>query len=782
WEMGDTGPCGPCSELHYDRIGNRDAAALVNADDPMVIEIWNLVFIQFDRQPDGLRPLPARHVDTGMGLERITRVIQGKTSNYDTDAFTTLFQRIREVCSAPAYTGTLEKPEDIAYRVIADHARTLTFAITDGAEPSNDGRGYVLRRILRRAVRYGRQTLGVDGAFLHQLVPTVVDTMGDAFPELRRDPERVIRIIHDEEDAFGRTLKQGLALFDKAATTATLRQPASISADDAFMLHDTYGFPIDLTTLMAQERGLTVDTAGFESRMEGARRRSREAGKASGAAAMALGGEGIADLHKLGIRPTDDLDKFHGRRITARVVAIWNGTDFDEHILASHTRPTDRFGVILDKTNFYAEMGGQVADTGRISVTRDRRASVQDGHDGGDFLVEDAHNCGGYVLHVGRIRKGEIRVGDTVEVRLDGKRRSEIAANHTATHLLNHALRQLVGDHVDQKGSLVTPERLRFDFSHTAPLTPDQLDSLQEHVSDAIARDLEVFASVAPVAQAKQINGLRAVFGETYPDPVRVVSIGAPVDQLLAQPGSDQWRENSIEFCGGTHLTRTGEARAFALIGEESVSAGVRRLHALTRQAAGEAHDYATALQNRIAAAATLDDTRLPDEARTIQELLDTAEIPLAHKARLRALLERLNERVKGLRKQAAKAGRDTAVDAAREVASSASGPVIVAPIPAGSDRNALMAALDAIRAKHADAAIMLISADEEEGKVSIVANVPEALVSAGLKAGDWVREISAICGGKGGGRPDAAQGGGTDPSRVGEALDKARAFAAGKL
>lgn len=787
WEMGDTGPCGPCSEIHYDGRTDDERAAvpgyqLVNQDSPDVIEVWNLVFIQFDRQPDGLRPLPAKHVDTGMGLERITRILQGKTSNYDTDVFTPLFDRIREVCNAAPYTGVLEKPEDVAYRVLADHIRTLTFAITDGAEPSNDGRGYVLRRILRRAVRYGRQTLGVDGTFLHELVPTVISMMGEAFPELSKDPERVVRIIRDEEDAFGRTLKQGLALFDKAAERGAATEPKAISADDAFQLHDTYGFPIDLTMLMAEERGMAVDSEGFTSLMEGARRRSREAGKASGAAAMQLGTEGIADLQKLGTKPTDDLDKFHGRRISGHVVAIWNGTDFDEHILASHTRPTDRFGVILDRTNFYAEMGGQVADAGRLNVSRERRGSVQDNHDGGEFIVEDVQNCGGYVLHIGRIRKGEIRVGDTVELRLDAKRRTEIAANHTATHLLNHALRQSLGDHIDQKGSLVVPERLRFDFSHTAPLTPDQLNAIQEHVSAAVAKDLEVFASVASLEDAKRVNGLRAVFGETYPDPVRVVSIGAPVEQLLDTPEEARWRELSIEFCGGTHLTRTGEAEAFAIVAEESVSAGVRRLQALTRDAARAAHVLGNELQARIRAAGNFSDDDLPEEARAIQEALDQAEIPLALKAKLRGMLERLNERVKGLRKQAAKAGRESAVEAARAVADEATGSVIVAAIPAGSDRGALMAALDAIRSRHEEAALMLFSADDDEGKVSIVANVPSALVSSGLKAGDWVREVSAICGGKGGGRPESAQGGGTEPTKVPEAIETARSFAAARL
>ena len=771
WEMGDTGPCGPCSEIHYDcrSVAERQAspgAALVNAGDPNVIEFWNHVFIQFNRDASGkLSLLPAKHVDTGMGLERVVRIIQGKTSNYDTDAFTPLFDAIRRICHAPPYAGTWTDPKDTAYRVIADHVRTLTFAITDGAEPSNEGRGYVLRRILRRAVRYGRQTLNVPGVFMAELVPTVVETMGAFFPELRKNPEHVIRVIRDEEEAFGRTLATGLALFDKAA-----EGKQQIAAPDAFKLHDTYGFPIDLTQLMAEERGMSVDVAGFNKLMEEARELSRTGGKAEdGSAKLLLGTSEVARLKTLHVKPTDDSDKFHGRNTRARVLAIWNGHDFDDSINAANTRPADRFAVILDKTCFYAEMGGQVADTGHI-------ARVLGGST--DFVVESARNCAGYIVHIGALKKGELKVGMDIETRLDAPRRAAIASNHTSTHILNHALRAVLGERVDQKGSLVAPERLRFDFSHSAAMNEQEVAAVQAHVRDAIERDLPVYTEIVPLEQAKKIHGVRAVFGETYPDPVRVVSVGVSIGQLLSSPDNARWQDYSIEFCGGTHLTRSAEAGAFAVISEEAVSKGVRRITAVTGEAAKAAEALAEGLSARLRGAGELDARHLSSAVTELAAEIDRADVPLVRKAEMRKILGALQEEVKKHAKAAAGAGREKAVALARELAEKASGAVIVEMIQTGSDRDALMAALDAVKARRSDSAVMLISPDEGEKKVTIVAAVPPALVAKGLKAGDWVREASAAVGGKGGGRPDAAQGGGTDPGKAQQAVDTARQFA----
>jgi alanyl-tRNA synthetase len=782
WEMGDTGPCGPCSEVHYD--GRPDAGLsatpgrdLVNADDPDVIELWNLVFIQFDRQPGTLKPLPAKHVDTGMGLERICRVLQGKNSNYDTDLFTPLFEKIQQVTGAPAYSGRLDLPADIAYRVIADHIRTLTFAITDGAEPSNEGRGYVLRRILRRAVRHGRQTLGASGSFLAEIVPVVIREMGEFFPELKKNPQRVADIIRSEEEAFGRTIDRGIEHFDAAS------KAGAIPADAAFQLHDTYGFPIDLTQVMAEERGLTVDVAGFQRLMEEARERSRAGGgKGAGDTVAALSTDAVASLQKLGVKPTDDAAKFDPKPTLGTVRAIWNGTDFDENAVASRMKPTDRVAIILDRTNCYAEMGGQVGDTGRMRVTKETRSSASNIGDPGEGVIEDTQIVAGFVLHLVRLKKGEFRVGDTVECRVDDPRRQAIARNHTATHLLNLALRDTIGSAVDQKGSLVAPDRLRFDFTADHALTADEVAASQTIVRDAIQRALPVFAEVQPLDSARQINGLRAVFGEAYPDPVRVVSIGAPVADLVADPGNEQWGRLSIEFCGGTHLISTADARAFAITEEEAVARGVRRIVALTGQAAEDAIDLGDRLVERAQQAAALDDSALDAEVGALLAELERATVPLTDRARVREAIEALQERLKKVRKASAKAGREQAVEAARALAAAAGDGAIVSEIPAGGDRQALLAAMDAVRSKHEAAPIMLISRDEDEGKVLIVASCPESSIKAGLKAGDWVRTAAEACGGKGGGRPDSAQGGGTDLAKIPAAIRAAEAFASDKV
>lgn len=775
WEMGDTGPCGPCSELHYDGRDDEDRAAvdgatLVNQDNPDVIEIWNLVFIQFDRQPSGLKPLPDKHVDTGMGLERIVRVLQGKNSNYDTDLFTHLFNAIERVTGAPAYTGRLKDQHDIAYRVIADHIRTLSFSIADGAEPSNEGRGYVLRRVLRRAVRYGRQTLGVQGEFFWKLVGPLAEAMGEFYPELVKHQSKIEHIIREEELSFGRTLEQGIKLFDDAAEGSV-----RIDAEDAFKLHDTYGFPIDLTQLMAEEKGLSVDVEGFHRLMEEARERSRQASGPVGGTNLLLPTDAVARLKHLNIKPTRDGDKFHAHQESGTLKAIWNGTDFDEHVSISTKLMSARYAVVLDKTCFYAEMGGQVADTGRLRVSR----PAGGGSRTGEFEVESVHNCGGFIVHIGRVKKGELRVGDVVIGELDQKRRTCIEANHTATHLLNHALREVLGDGVDQKGSLVAPDRLRFDFSYGKPLTEEQTARVQALVQQKIEADLPVHAQTVPLDQGKRINGLRAVFGETYPDPVRVVSIGASVEDLLADPASEKWASSAIEFCGGTHLKSTGTAQAFILTAEESVSKGVRRLGAVTAQLAVESRERAAKLFSRLRGAAELPVAHLSAELQEITEQIDQSELPLVARTEMRALMEMLQDKIKEANKARAAAGRDQAVAKAREIAEKATAQLIIAELPeAGTDRQALLAAMDAVRSRHPEAGIMLIGVDREEDKIAIVAKVSDALIERGLKAGDWVRVASEVCGGKGGGKPDSAQGGGTGAGRSAMVMDAAGTFA----
>ncbi|MCB9837910.1 MAG: alanine--tRNA ligase [Phycisphaeraceae bacterium] len=848
WEMGDTGPCGPCSEIHYDSRPDeeraaKDGAALVNMDDPDLIEIWNLVFIQYNRSASGLAPLPARHVDTGMGLERIARVLQGKRSNYDTDAFTPIFEAIRRITNAPAYTGILEDHKDIAYRVVADHIRTLVFAITDGAVPDNAGRGSVLRSVLRRAARMGRQYLNTTEPFLYKLVPAVVELMGEAFPELRKDPGRVADVIRGEEESFGRTIGEGLyrfiesvlrafehtkvkqsALPDYCSSASVLTDIArgsiriigvddkgaeypldsfgidgphtegyieknfehrpQILPTDAFKLHDTYGFPIDLTRVMAEERGLTVDVEGFERLMEEARETARAGGKGCDTPpALVMDATAIGHCKNLGVQPTHDDAKFENKRLmTATVRAIWNGRDFDENAEAGAVNNAARFSVILDRTSFFAEMGGQVGDMGRLRVVRESKSNARDSNHGGEFEVLDTRAYGGFVTHFGRVRKGEIRVGDTVEIVLDTQRRDQIRANHTATHLLNLAIRDAAGEGHDQKGSLVAPDHLRFDFSANEPLNDDQVRGIEIIVRDAIARDLPVYAETAPLELAKQVNGLRAVFGEVYPDPVRVVSVGVPIADLLSDAGSAKWKATSVEFCGGTHLDSTAGAKMFAITEETSVAKGVRRIEALTGDRAEAAIQAGDMLIDKAEAAATLPDDQLAEAVRAIGAEVDAAHVPLAKKRDARSALEKLGERVKALRKQAQASGRESSVDAARELAAQASGAVICGVIPAGSDRNALLAALDVLKSKHAGSATLLASPDEEAGKVTIVAAVPQALIDRGLRAGDWVREASQACGGKGGGRPDSAQGGGTEPGKVGEAIAAAQAYAMSRL
>ncbi len=820
WEMSETGPCGPCSEIHYDRIGDRDASKLVNTGNPDVLEIWNHVFIQFNREssapstpstpssgtgvppvstpstspPTRLAPLPARHVDTGMGLERLVSVLQNVRSNYDTDLFAPIFAAIERLTGARSYMGRLgaadEGNVDTAYRVVADHIRCLTFAITDGAVPSNEGRGYVLRRILRRAVRYGRQMLGAKSGFFAQLVPVVVDKMGEAFPELRKDPDRVARIIREEEESFRKTLDHGIRLFEEASSRG-----GSITADDAFRLYDTYGFPIDLTVLMAQERGVAVDIPGYERLMEGARERSRggAAGKEGSEKELALPADAVAKLRHMGVEPTNDSDKFHGREIRATVKAIWNGGNFDDAVRSSAlgTRPV---GVILDRTNFYAEMGGQVTDHGRIAEIGERTGRGSgiprvgpEAPVNAEVEVIDVRAYGGYVLHVGRITRGELRVGETVILDLDKSRRQAVAANHTGTHLLNFALRQVLGGHVDQKRSLVAPDRLRFDVANAGPATPDQVAKVEGIVERAIAADLPVYADIAPLYVAKQVAGLRAVFGEAYPDPVRVVSIGKPVKDLLDEPGNLEWNSYSVELCGGTHLASTGQTGEFAVVSEEAVAKGIRRVVALTGIPAQAARMAADQIAQRLSAAAKLDGNDLQRDLAAITTEMDGLTLPVPRKAELRAKVAALAERVKAAQKQAAAGRRQEAAQMARKLGESAKAAgemVVVATLELGSDRGAIEQAVKTIRDLCPAAAVMVLSPDESDSapKVSIMAGVPEPAVKRGLSAGDWVRETAKLLGGKGGGRPDAAQGAGPDVARLAEAAAAARTLARERL
>ena len=764
WEMGASGPCGPCSEIHFDSTPDADGGPLVNLDHPDVIEIWNLVFIQFDRRADGqLVPLPAMHVDTGMGLERIVRVCQGARSNYATDLWTPLFDAIAEYTGAPAYTDDNDNHIDVAYRVLADHVRCLCVAMADGARPGPDGRGYVLRRILRRGVRMARQAMGAEEALLCRLVPVVVRELGEVFPTLRDEPAALADIIEDEEKAFLRTLDRGLQLFDEAAS----RGGSAISGEDAFTLHDTWGFPIDLTEQMARERNITVDRVGYDTHMEAARERSR-AGGGGDTVAATLPPDAIAQLEQQDAKPTNDDAKYDDRPVgMARIVGIWDGRNLVERLQAGSEGI-----VVLNKTTFYSEQGGQVGDHGRLIVEADG------GTPGGAiFNVEDTRRAGNLVLHVGRVAEGDLHRRDKVTTRIDLPRRNRIEANHTATHVLNHALRTQLGDGSDQRGSLVADDRLRFDVATRGAPDDTTIAAIEQHVLDTIAANRPVDARNTSLDTAKTFTGVRAVFGETYPDPVRVVSIGASIDDLQADPGGD-WMNASIEFCGGTHLPSTGGIDEFVIMQEQGLAAGIRRLVALTGEAAKTVRTTGDALWQRATQAATAGDTELEALVEGIARDHVEVEIGLVHRRAIDGALDTLRSRVKTLRKAAAGASKTAAVNAARALVETG-GDVIVGEVPAG-DKDALLAAMDTIKGSCPDAPCLLASRDESS--VLIVARVPAGGIKAGLKAGDWVREVAKACGGGGGGRPDMAQAGGKKPEALPAALDTAATFAKEKL
>jgi len=775
WEMGETGPCGPCSEIHYDFTPDFSGGPLVNAGDARVVEIWNNVFMQFNRDESGkLSPLPARHVDTGMGFERISRVLQGVDSNYDIDVFRGIFRATEKFAKAGPYGGELEDVKDIAYRVIADHSRTLTFAIADGVIPSNEGRGYVLRRVLRRACRYGRQYLGIEGAFLSQLVPTVVELMGESFPEIRARQAYVIDTIRSEEESFGRTLDRGIDLFDKQAGKLQADGGKTISGKLAFDLYATYGFPLDLTQLMAAERDLSVDVEGYDAEMT---RHKATSG----------GGEQFKVAAIVGLPATDDSAKYEERTINAKVLgwvtqveankegvpleAVTNSAvlscdhpDRQSGLIGAKATPfnniidpsgekvkldeskTTQFisrgvlaagasvSLVLDKTNFYAEQGGQIGDVGEIRI------------EGGDglFEVDNTVQAGQCVLHVGTLVKGTLRVGQDVHTMLDPQRR-DTERNHTATHLLNNALRVVLGTGVNQAGSLVEPERLRFDFTHGLAVTREQLDRVEALVNKYVQINEELNVNVVPLAEAKSFPGVRAVFGEKYPDPVRVVTI---YTEDLREGCS--W---AAEFCGGTHVKATGDIGLFKIIAEESVSKGVRRITAVTGDAAlAYVHEQELVLRELTAAFRC-----------------GVKDLP--------ARVEAMQKEIKDLRKKpASSGGSDLTVVAAMETSA---GKAIVARSPAG-DTETLRTLCDQLRQK---GHVAIFVGGVAEGKVTLVAMVDDALAKSGqLKAGDWVKAAAPAVDGSGGGKPTFAQAGGKKPEGLDEALRQAAAYAKEKL
>ncbi|KAI8051536.1 tRNA synthetases class II (A)-domain-containing protein [Syncephalis plumigaleata] len=745
WEMGDQGPCGPCSEIHYDRIGNRDASALVNLDDPMVLEIWNLVFIQYNREADSsLRLLPSQHVDTGMGLERVVSVLQDKPSNYDTDVFQGIFANIRRVTNGPAYQGRVGSDDvdgvDMAYRVIADHVRTLTFAISDSGVPSNEGRGYVLRRILRRGVRYARRRFNVQiGKFFSSLVDTVVDEMGDAFPEIVARREEVKAILNEEEEAFSRTLDRGERLFDTYLNKALQAGAKQLDGADAWRLYDTYGFPVDLTCLMAEENGLSVDEEGFRREQTKAKELSRSK-RATG-----TGGDQVAlDVHTLGelekndnVPKTDDKYKYETGNITATIKALFDGHKFVDEV----TTPQTMFGILLDRSNFYAEQGGQEYDTGTLVI---------DGQ--AEFAVENVQVYAGYVLHIGYLKYGKLALGSQVVCTYDVLRRWPLRNNHTATHILNYALRSVLGDVVDQKGSLVAPEKLRFDFTCKNGLTVEQLTKVEAICNEFIRRDMPVYTKDVPLSVAKAIHGLRAVFGEVYPDPVRVVSIGVDVNDLVNDVSRPDWADSSIEFCGGTHVAKTSDIKEFVILEESAIAKGIRRIVAVTGEEAHQASQRAVDYEKQLNSLRKLSGAQLDTHSRAL--------VSAVSKAALRNTFNEIKQEFVEAEKTRKAAEISQAVETVKAfIEKSPDASVIVQRLEVGNNTKAVLAAIQHV--KTVNKAAYFFSVDAEAGRVGHQCFVPKDMVTRGLKASEWAQAVSEKVGGKKGGKDETAQGSG---------------------
>jgi len=695
WAMGDTGPCGPCTEIFYDHGPGIEGGppGSPNEDGDRYVEIWNLVFMQYDRAADGtLTPLPKPSVDTGMGLERIAAVMQGVQSNYDIDLFREL------VAAAARHTGTTDLTSS-SLRVIADHIRASAFLIADGVLPSNEGRGYVLRRIIRRAIRHGFM-LGQREPFFHKIVATLEAVMGAAYPELTKQRSHVERVLEQEEVRFAETLSQGMALLDEAIGKLDGRE---VPGDTVFRLYDTYGFPVDLTNDIARERGLTIDEAGFEAAMEAQRARARAASKFGADLRAAVQVEGRTDFRG-----------YETEHATCRVVELIRGAE-----RVNALRSGEEGQVVLGSTPFYAESGGQVGDRGVLVAGAAR------------FVVADTQKLGKVHLHVGRLESGTLSVGDTVEAQVDHVLRQATRLNHSATHLLHAALRRVLGTHVTQKGSLVAPDRLRFDFSHYSAVTPEELREIEQLVNAEIRGNATAETRLMKFDEAVAA-GAMALFGEKYDDEVRVLRIG----------------DFSTELCGGTHVDRAGDIGLFKILSEGGVAAGVRRIEAVTGEAAC---DFVAETEHRLRDVAGLVRGSRDDVEDKVRQLIERAR--------------RLEKEVAQLKdKLASGRGRDLAADA-----ESVGGLKVVATSVEGADASALRNAVDQLKSRLGSAVIVLGSADSD-GKVTLIAGVT-ADATGRVKAGDLVNFVAQQVGGRGGGRPDLAQAGGTDAGGLPAAL-----------
>ena len=711
WMMGDTGPCGPCSEIFYDHGPDIPGGPPGSPDEDgdRYVEIWNLVFMQYERSADGdLKPIPAPSVDTGMGLERIAAVMQGVHNNYDIDLFKNLIRDIREHCPAA-------KPELASLRVIADHIRSSVFLCADGVIPSNEGRGYVLRRIIRRALRHGHK-LNINELFFHKLVGSLVKEMGSAYPLLNKKQSMITEMLRLEEERFATTLEQGMHILESAISSLT---GDVLNGATIFKLYDTYGFPYDLTADIARERGLTLDVAGFEEAMDAQRMRAREGSQFS-----ASGGDtelALESLNKIG-----DSQDFLGYETNVARSEI-KGL-FIETAPVNILEASEQGVVILDSTPFYAESGGQVGDTGLIVV----KDAI--------FSVAETRKRGGLFLHYGVMETGSLSVGDMVEASIDINRRQAIRLNHSATHLLHAALRQLLGKHVEQKGSLVDENKLRFDFSHGQGLDGASVRDVEVLVNEKIRGNFEISSNVMAYDAAIE-SGAVALFGEKYGDEVRVLSMS----------------EFSTELCGGTHASRTGDIGVFKIVSESGVASGVRRIEAVTGDIAIE---HLTQLDRRISQLSTLLKSNESDLEQKVEQII----------SRNRSL-EKETQELK--HKLSGKSGQDL-----KENAVTVNEVTVVSEILDDADIDALRVACDDLKSRFTDAVIVLGSVEGDN--IKLIAGVSKSLTKV-LKAGELVNFVAEQVGGKGGGRHDMAQAGGTNIEKLPEALSSVLAWVENK-
>lgn len=753
WEMGDQGPCGPCSEVHYDRIGGRNAASLVNEDDPDVLEIWNNVFMQFNREPDGsLKPLPAKHIDTGLGFERLVSLLQDVRSNYDTDVFEPLFLRIQEITGVRPYTGKFGKDDtdgiDTAYRVLADHVRTLTFALADGGVPNNEGRGYVLRRILRRGARYVRKYMNYPiGNFFSQLAPTLIEQVKHIFPELEKDPSLIYEILDEEEASFARTLDRGEKLFEQYALIASKTPEQTLSGKDVWRLYDTYGFPVDLTRLMAEEAGLKIDEEGFEKARLASKEASKGGANKSGKTLLKLDVHALADLADKQVSKTNDTAKYDTKNINAKILALYVDGEFVDSVDYESSKDK-QIGILLDNTPFYAEQGGQEYDTGKIVI--DGKA---------EFQVENVQTYAGYVLHTGFIEEGSLSVNDDVIAGYDELRRWPLRNNHTGTHILNFALRKVVGEGVDQKGSLVAPEKLRFDFSHKKAVELKELEEVENIVNKIIKDNMKVYAQPVGLELAKGINGLRAVFGETYPDPVRVVSVGIPVDDLLADPTNEKWTNYSIEFCGGTHVAKTDDIKEFVIIEESGIAKGIRRIVAVSGTEAKEVQRKAAEFSDLLDQADKLPYGEIKE--RKVKDLgteLGKLSVSVVEKAALKSKFTKIEKSVKDETKLRVKKDTTKVMDAVKDFfADPEHKSVCALHVTAGANAKIVSEAINYMKKEQKDSCLYLVLG-EGQGKAAQGVYLSPG-VQDKMAAVDVATKGAEFIGGRAGGKGNTCQG-----------------------